>query len=130
MRLLLDTHVFLWFIGGDAKLPPAVADAIRDPANEVYLSVAAVWEAIIKFRLGKLPLPHPPETYLPDQRSRHRITSLPLDEASVARLPALPDLHRDPFERVMLCQAAEHAMKFVTADETVLAYPGDFLPAR
>ncbi len=57
MRLLLDTHVFLWYISADSRLPIAFRDAIRDPANDVYLSVASIWEAIIKHALGKLPPP-------------------------------------------------------------------------
>jgi len=65
MRLLLDTHIFLWFISGDERLPKAMQDTIRNLDNEVYLSVVSLWEAIIKYQLGKLPLPNPPETYLP-----------------------------------------------------------------
>jgi PIN domain nuclease of toxin-antitoxin system len=57
MRLLLDTHMFLWFISGDPKLIEAHRDLIRDPRNEVFLSVVSIWEAIVKWRLGKLPLP-------------------------------------------------------------------------
>ena len=76
MRLLLDTHIFLWFISGDSRLPIALRDIIRDPANEVYLSVVSVWETIIKYQLGKLPLPEPPENYLPRQRERHLIATL------------------------------------------------------
>jgi PIN domain nuclease of toxin-antitoxin system len=68
MRLLLDTHVFLWFISADAQLPAVWRDRIRDPRNEVFLSVVSVWEAMVKYALGKLPLPHPPEDYLPTQR--------------------------------------------------------------
>ena len=76
MRLLLDTHIFLWFISGDARLPGDWCDSIRDPENEVYVSVISIWEAIVKHRLGKLPLPHPPETYLPTQRAQHQMASL------------------------------------------------------
>src|SRR5260370_16610710 len=68
MRLLLDTHIFLWYISADPQLPVAFRDAIRDPANEVSLSVASVWEAVIKYALGKLPLPEAPAEYLPRQR--------------------------------------------------------------
>ena len=71
MRLLLDTHIFLWFISGDRRLPEAMLDSIRNVDNEVYLSVVSLWEAIVKYRLGKLPLPQPPELYLPKQRQRH-----------------------------------------------------------
>jgi PIN domain nuclease of toxin-antitoxin system len=75
MRLLLDTHIFLWYISADPLVPIPIRDAIRDPANEVYLSVASVWEAVIKYALGKLPLPEPPAEYLPRQRDAHRIAT-------------------------------------------------------
>lgn len=90
MKILLDTHIFLWFISGDAKLPPDLRDSIRNPENEIALSVVSLWEAIIKNQLGKLPLPEPPETYLPYHGQRHLINSLPIDEGSVARLAGLP----------------------------------------
>ncbi|MEG4577909.1 type II toxin-antitoxin system VapC family toxin [Microcoleus sp. N3A4] len=76
MKILLDTHIFLWFISGDAQLSTDVRDAIRDPDNQVYLSAVSVWEAIVKYQLGKLPLPEHPETYLPKQRDLHQIVSL------------------------------------------------------
>ncbi len=101
MRLLLDTHVFLWFISANAQLPAAWRDSIRDPRHEVFLSVVSVWEAMVKYAIGKLPLPHPPEDYLPTQRVQHQMTSLPLDEASVRRLATLPSVHRDPFDRML-----------------------------
>jgi len=65
MRLLLDTHIFFWFLSGDTRLPVDWRDIIRDPKNAVYVSVVCIWAAIVKHRLGKLPLPHPPERYLP-----------------------------------------------------------------
>jgi len=100
MRLLVDTHVFLWYISADPELPVAFRDAISDPANEVYLSVASVWEAVIKYALGKLPLPEPPAEYLPRQRQAHRIATLPVEEAALPHLAGLPPLHRDPFDRI------------------------------
>jgi len=127
MRLLLDTHIFLWFISGDTRLPPRWRDGIRAPGNEIYLSVVSLWEAIIKHRLGKLPLPHPPETYLPVQRVQHQIASLSLDEASVCHLATLPAVHRDPFDRMLVCQAIEHALTLVTVDPVFEAYPAPIL---
>jgi PIN domain nuclease of toxin-antitoxin system len=123
MRLLLDTHIFLWFISGDSRLTVAARSAIQDPANVVYLSVASGWETIIKYQLGKLPLPQPPETYLPEQRARHQIASLAVDEASVAQLAGLPPLHRDPFDRLLLCQALQNDMTVATDDAALRAYP-------
>lgn len=122
MRILLDTHIFLWFINGDTKLPVNVRDAIRDPDNEVYLSSVSVWEAIVKYQLGKLPLPETPEIYLPRQRDRHQIASLALDESSVAQLAKLPFLHRDPFDRILICQALHHNLTIATVDAIIRTY--------
>src|ERR1700736_2127914 len=105
MRILLDTHVFLWYLSADPQLPAAFRDAIRDPANEVYLSAASVWEAVIKYALGKLPLPEPPAGYVPRQREAHRIASLPVEEGAFQHLAGLPPLHRDPFDRILIAQA-------------------------
>ena len=127
MRLLLDTHMFLWFISGDARLPTDWRDSIRDPAHEVYLSVVSLWEAIMKHALGKLPLPHPPASYLPVQRVRHRIVSLSLEESSVCHLATLPPVHRDPFDRMLVCQAMEHELTIVTVDDVFRAYPAPIL---
>lgn len=123
MKLLLDTHVFLWFIAGDSRLNRDTVELIRAPNNAVYCSVVSLWETLVKYRLGKLPLPLPPETYLPEQRDRHRIASLPLDEESVKRLAQLPLLHRDPFDRILICQALTHDLTLVTVDAAIRAYP-------
>ena len=130
MKLLLDTHVFLRFISGDTRLHAYQRDAIRDPENEVFLSVVSVWEATVKHALGKLPLPAEPAEYLPTQRQRHGIQSLSLDEASVAQLSTLPNLHRDPFDRMLICQARHHGLAIVTIDRLFQAYPIDRLEAR
>lgn len=127
MRLLLDTHVFLWYVSGDARLPRRFTDAIRAPANEVYLSAASVWEAVIKFAVGKLPLPSPPADYLPRQRVAHQIASLPIEEADMAHLAALPPLHRDPFDRLLVAQALRHGLTILTIDAAVRAYPAPCL---
>ena len=114
MRLLLDTHVFLWYLTGDARLPATFRPQIQNPANDVYLSVVSVWEAIIKNQLGKLPLPGPPAEYLPQQRDAHGILSLPVDEKSMPHLASLPKLHRDPFDRLLIAQALQHTLTLVT----------------
>jgi PIN domain nuclease of toxin-antitoxin system len=123
MRLLLDTHIFLWFIAADARLSLGEQQAIRDGANEVYLSVVSLWETMIKYQLGKLPLPEAPEHFLPVQRERHQIASLPLDEDSVRYLARLPHLHRDPFDRILISQALALGLTLVTHDSSVRAYP-------
>jgi PIN domain nuclease of toxin-antitoxin system len=128
MRLLIDTHVFLWYITADPRLPPTYRAAIRDAANDVYLSAAAVWEAVIKQGLGKLPLPRPASEYLPDQRTRHGIAPLPVDEGAMPHLAGLPPLHRDPFDRAMIAQAIQHGLTLLSVDADVIAYPVTVLP--
>jgi len=122
MKLLLDTHIFLWFISGSPQLSATFRDTIQNPNNDVYLSVVSLWECIIKYQLGKLLLPESPEIYLPKQRKRHQIDSLAVDEASVVQLINLPSLHRDPFDRLLICQALQHNLTIVTADAAVMAY--------
>ena len=128
MRLLLDTHVFLWYITADPKLPTTFRAASQDSANEVYLSVASVWEAVIKYHLGKLPLAAPPAEYLPRQRDVHRIASLPIDEGAMSHLASLPPLHRDPFDRLLVAQALQYGMTIATVDPEVAAYAVPLLP--
>ena len=123
MRLLIDTHVFLWYISADSRLPAPFLAAIREPTNEVYLSVASIWEVIFKSGLGKLALPAPPAEYLPQQRDAHGIASLPIDEGAMAYLAGLPALHRDPFDRLLIAQALQHGLTIATVDTDVLAYP-------
>ncbi len=122
MRILLDTHIFLWFISSDSQLSKDVRDAIRNPDNEVYLSAISIWEAIVKYQLGKLPLPEHPETYLPKQRDLHQIASLALNEISVIQLAKLPPLHRDPFDRMLICQALQNGLTIATVDTAIRAY--------
>jgi len=129
MRLLLDTHVFLWYITADPKLPPIFREACQDEANEVYLSVASVWEAVIKYNLGKLPLPAPPTDYLPRQREAHGIASLVIDEGAMPYLAGLEPLHRDPFDRLLVAQALQQGLTVATVDPDIAAYPVPLLSA-
>ncbi len=123
MRLLLDTCTFLWWSAGDRRVPKAVRSAVSDPAHEVYVSTASVWEVMIKYQVGRLPLPQSPERFLREQRERHGFLNLPIDEASVLQLPRLPPLHKDPFDRVLVCQAIEHGLTLVTPDPLIAQYP-------
>ena len=123
MRLLLDTHTFLWYITDDPRLPVSSAEAIQEESNEVFLSVVSVWEALAKHQLGKLPLPSPADEYLRHRREEHNIVSLPFDEPSLSHLLHLPLYHRDPFDRVLICQALQHDLQVMTSDELFATYP-------
>jgi PIN domain nuclease of toxin-antitoxin system len=129
MRLLLDTHIFLWYVSEPHRLSPAVRAALQHLSNELFLSVSSVWEVITKYQIGKLSLPEPPEVYLPRMRARHQILSLPLDEGSAFRLTRLPLIHRDPFDQILICQTLEHGLTLVTTDPVVLRYPVPVLAA-
>lgn len=130
MRLLLDTHVFLWYVVADPRLAAAVRDAIRDPANGVYVSVVAVWEAVIKHAVGKLPLVAPPAVYLTRLRDQHAMIPLSIDEGAMTHLAGLPPLHKDPFDRVLVAQALQHGLTVATVDAAVRAYPVPVFPTR
>jgi PIN domain nuclease of toxin-antitoxin system len=123
MRLLLDTQIFLWYITGDVKLSDGFREQINDPNNDVFLSVGSFWEMIIKHELGKLPLPAEPDEYIPAQRLRHGIESLPFDETDARFLTQLPMHHRDPFDRMLICQALARELTLITVDLEIKKYP-------
>ena len=123
MKILLDTCTFLWAVTGDEQLSPAARDLITDGGNEVLLSAVSTWEIAVKNALGRLPLPESPERYIPKLRRDHCIEPLPLDEESTLYLGRLPDLHRDPFDRMLVCQAVVHGITLLTPDEDVIQYP-------
>jgi PIN domain nuclease of toxin-antitoxin system len=127
MIVLLDTCEFLWLVSADPRLSGTVSTAVRSTANDVYLSVVSFWEICIKHALGRLPLPQPPNVYVPLQRQQHGIDVLNLDEASVARLVALPLHHKDPFDRMLVCQAQAYGMLLASSDPLVRQYPVRFL---
>ncbi len=127
MKLLLDTHIFLWYITADARLSALFRDAIREPKNDVFLSAVPLWEAAIKYNLGKLPLPQSPEIYIPNERQRHQIKSLALHENDVKELINLPNLHRDPFDRILICQALANSLTIITVDAQIQNYNIQYL---
>ena len=93
------------------------------PENEVYLSVASVWEIIVKHKLGRLPLPEPPHEFIHKYRTMHRIKTLPLDETAVLQLSKLPEYHKDPFDRILICQAISESLVVLTPDNHITRYP-------
>jgi len=123
VRLLLDTATFLWIIGDAPELSAAARERFRDPGNEVYLSAVSAWEIAVKHALGRLPLPSAPATLVPEARAAHGIEPLPLDEEAALQLGSLPPVHRDPFDRMLVCQAIIHGMALLTPDETIRRYP-------
>ena len=122
MKLLLDTCTFLWIASGSSQLSAQARALFVDPANEVFLSAASAWEIAVKNELGRLPLPSPPARFVPAQRAAHHIAPLPIDEAAALMLEKLPGLHRDPFDRMLVCQAIHESMVLLTPDPAIAAY--------
>lgn len=123
MRLLLDTATFLWVIIDAPELSAQARQLFADPGNEVYLSSVSAWEIALKYALGRLPLPEPPERFVPAQRKQHGIDALPLGEDAALHLARLPLLHKDPFDRMLVCQAVVDALVILTPDELINQYP-------
>jgi len=121
-KILLDTCTFLWVAAESPELSKEARILFADPDNEVYLSAVSAWEIAVKYGLGKLPLSDSPEIFVREQRKLHQIESLSLDEASSLHLPSLPILHRDPFDRMLICQAIEHNLEILTPDPVIRQY--------
>jgi PIN domain nuclease of toxin-antitoxin system len=123
MRLLVDTCTFLWIVGGADDLSARARQAFADPANEAFLSAVSAWEIAVKHRLGRLPLPAPPDTFVPAQRTAHGLEPLPIAEEAALQVAKLPDLHRDPFDRMLVAQAIVGGLVLLTPDDHIRAYP-------
>jgi PIN domain nuclease of toxin-antitoxin system len=121
MRLLLDTHAFLWFIMGSPDL--SARAHIEDEANESFLSVASLWEMAIKMSLGKLTLSAPLDSLIPQQLGLNGIELLGIQVGHAAAVSTLPLHHRDPFDRLLIAQAIVEGMPVVSADMAFDAYP-------
>ena len=118
MRLLLDTHAFLWWMEASPALSALARAAISDPANEVLISIASLWELTIKQALGKLTFPADPETAVDGEG----FTVLPIGFAHLRRLGTLPHFHRDPFDRMLIVQAMVEGTPLVTQDRGLARY--------
>jgi len=123
VRILLDTVPFLWAVTDAPDLSDDARELFVDPENEVYLSSVSTWEIAVKHSRGKLPLPKTPVRFVPAQRKQHSIDSLPLDEEATLHLSRLPVLHKDPFDRMLVCQAIVHQLVILTPDELINQYP-------
>jgi PIN domain nuclease of toxin-antitoxin system len=121
-RYLIDTQVWLWMQADPDRLSDETRAIVQDVRNNILFSAASAWEIAIKYRLGRLPLPEAPASYVPDRMRRSGTSPLPVDHAHVLRTAELPDHHRDPFDRVLVAQAQLLDLTIVTAGEQLSAY--------
>lgn len=122
MRLLLDTHVFLWFIMGSTHLSAEARALIEDEKNRKFISVASLWEIAIKSSIGKLTLSAPFDQLIPQQLSLNGFELLPIEVAHLAAVATLSFHHRDPFDRLLIAQAIVEKMPIVSVDSAFEAY--------
>jgi len=123
VKVLLDTCAFLWITTDDAQLSESARQIFKNPNNEIFLSSVSAWEIIVKNGIGKLPLPSLADEFIASQRIKHEIDSLPLTEKAVFHLNKLPNHHKDPFDRMLICQAIEHDLTILTSDSLIVQYP-------
>lgn len=123
MKVLLDTHAFLWWVADDPRLSPTARAIIADLENEIYFSVVSAWEIIIKVGTGKLSLPLAPEIYIPDRLASNQFESLPVLLPHILRVSGLPNLHKDPFDRLLIAQSLVENLAILTVDNFIIQYP-------
>jgi PIN domain nuclease of toxin-antitoxin system len=119
---LIDTHVWLWMQSDPGRLRDETRQIVEDMANELLLSAASAWEIAIKYRIGKLPLPEPPTTYVPERMRRSGTKPLAVEPVHALRTSELPDHHNDPFDRLLIAQAQVLHIPIVTVDRQIQDY--------
>jgi PIN domain nuclease of toxin-antitoxin system len=122
MRALLDTHTFLWAISKDKKLSRRAGELFIGP-SDLWLSVASIWEILIKVQIGKMPLPEPAGPYIVKKMAENKIEALPVSLDHVLQVEALPVHHSDPFDRILIAQSLEEKLPLVTGDRAFSLYP-------
>ena len=123
MKLLLDSHAFIWWDDEPTRLGPSANRACFDPANELLLSVASVWEIQTKVMLAKLRLGKPLRQMIADQVERNGLEILAVNLEHALRLDSSPALHKDPFDRLLIAQAVIEGAALVTHDRAIAQYP-------
>lgn len=127
MKALLETHTFLWWITDNPHLSSRVREIIKDSDNDIFLSAASGWEMVIKAQLGRLHLPEKLENFISEQLTINAILSLPVEMSHALYVYALPNYHRDPFDRVIIAQAVLEHLPLLTTDPQIAKYPVEII---
>lgn len=123
MRLLLDTHAFIYWTIRTDRLSPLALSLMQDPGNELFLSLVSLWEMQLKTRLGKLQFPLPLAQIVDEQQHLNGLRLLPLEPAHIYALDQLPFHHKDPFDRLLIAQAVTEHLPILSADHVFPSYP-------
>jgi PIN domain nuclease of toxin-antitoxin system len=122
MKVLLDTHTFLWWITDDPKLSLRVRGIISDGENEIFISAATGWEIAIKSQIGRLKLPDEPQRFILEQLKINGMKSLPIEMRHALHVSTLPAYHQDPFDRILIAQAQMEDLPVLSADPEIGKY--------
>jgi len=123
MRYLVDTHIFVWWLNGDKRLEDPVVEIIKDPKNQIFVSVASGWEISIKHRKGKLPL----KTTLKKCFELSSFEILNINLSHILQLDKLSLHHKDPFDRIIIAQSQVENLTLITSDQNIWKYKIDVL---
>ncbi len=128
MRVLIDTHIFLWLFIEPKRIPQKVVEFLHETgANDFYLSILSAWEISIKYGASKLKLPDVPERFVPNRMAKAGFRSLPVQMSHVLFVHNLPPVHKDPFDRLLVSQSQAEGLKILTADPVFAKYKVDVL---
>lgn len=122
MRVLIDTHAFIWWNTEDERLSDRARRVMEDEASEIFVSVGSIWEVATKVAKGRLEIPGDLETYVDERLAANRWVPLSIDRRHVIRAASLPVIHRDPFDRILIAQAQLDDMPIVTTDAAITRY--------
>ncbi|MEM7801072.1 MAG: type II toxin-antitoxin system VapC family toxin [Chloroflexota bacterium] len=127
MNAILDTHTFLWWNIDDPRLSKQAKRFIRDSNNQLFFSAASGWEISIKYSKGRLELPDPPDLYVANRLALHQFTPLPIQLTHTLHTYQLPNIHQDPFDRILISQCQLEKLPLITADASIQKYDVDII---
>ena len=122
MKVLLDTHAFLWWNTEDPQLSKRAREIIADGQSEIFISAASAWEIAIKTSKGMLALPEPPAHYVEKRMNLYRFQALPIQIYHASRVYELPLHHADPFDRLLIAQSQIESMPLISVDSEIRKY--------
>jgi PIN domain nuclease of toxin-antitoxin system len=122
MKILLDTLAFLWWVSNDPQLSATATKTIQNSENTIYFSAASAWEIAIKAKLGRLTVKRPVPRWIADQLRKNSFTSLSIEVRHATHVYRLPDIHRDPFDRILIAQSQVERIQILTNDPEIAKY--------
>ena len=130
MRILLDTHCWLWWVAEPDNLGDKARRLIEDRRNTIFLSAASSWEIAIKYSIGKLNLLEPPDEFVPKRLARDSISALPVEHIHALHVASLPFHHHDPFDRILISQSILESLPILTVDKQFHSYDIEIIPGN